>query len=225
MSSARLDMSRGFSPLLNAGFSTVFRPWMNQRFSRVHVTAPRAQIHRDIPLMLVANHVSWWDGFLLIELQRVLRPGAPFFTIMLESELRQHPFLRRIGAIGIDPQSPATVLAAIRELSRRVEERPDSAIFFFPQGRIWPSYRRPLGFRRGIEVFCEAIDSVVLPVAIHVEPLNRIAPHAFVTAGEPLTDGEPLSSCRLERNVERELDNVQGLLNHYGEDFSRALCT
>ena len=211
-------MSRGFSPLANAGFSTVFRPWMKRRFSTVSVTTPRAQVFRDVPLMLAANHVSWWDGFLLIELQRLLRPGAPFHTIMLESELRQHPFLRRIGAIGIDPQSPSTVLAAIRELTQRVEERPDSVIFFFPQGRIWPSFRRPLGFKRGIEVFCQAIDSVVIPVAIHIEPLNRIAPHAFVHAGEPLRDRDGLSASRLELHVQRELDDLMTLLRTYGED-------
>jgi 1-acyl-sn-glycerol-3-phosphate acyltransferase len=211
-------MSRGFSPLASAGFATVFRPWMKRRFSTVSVTTPRAEIFRDVPLIFAANHVSWWDGFLLIELQRILRPRAPFHTIMLESELGQRPFLRHIGAIGIDPESPSTVLAAIRELSRRVEERPDSVIFFFPQGRIWPSYRRPLGFRRGIEVFCEAIDSVVLPVAIHIEPLNRIAPHAFVRAGEPLRNGDDLTAPRLEFHVQRELDDLMTILKTYGED-------
>ena len=217
-------MSRGFSPLANAGFSTVFRPWMKSRFSTVSVTTPRAQIFHDIPLLLAANHVSWWDGFLLIELQRALRPGAPFHTIMLESELRQHPFLRRIGAIGVDPQSPATVLAAIRELSRRLEERPDSVVFFFPQGRIWPSYRRPLGFRRGIEVFSEAIDWVVLPVAIHIEPLNRIAPAAFVRAGEPMPARDDLTASLIERHVQHELDDLLTLMKNYGEEVvSRGL--
>ena len=211
-------MTRGFSSLASAGFSAVFGPWMKRRFSRVSVMTPRSEIFRDIPLVFAANHVSWWDGFLLIELHRMLRPRAPFHTIMLESELRRHPFLRRIGAIGIDPQSPSTVLAAIRELSRRVKERPDSVIFFFPQGRIWPSFRRPLGFRRGIEVFCEAIESVVIPVAIHIEPLNRVAPHAFVRAGEPLEDGDGLSASRMELHVQRELDDLMNLLKTHGED-------
>lgn len=187
---------------------------MKRRFSEIHVRLPSAQIFRDIPLVAVANHVSWWDGFLLLELHRLMRPGAQFYAVMLESELRQHPFLGRIGAIGIDPQSPSAVLACIRELKRRVESHPDAMIFFFPQGRILPSWRRPLGFRRGVEVFCEALqDVVVMPVAIHIEPLNTVAPHAFVSAGEPLAC-DNVSALTLERRVQGEIDKVMTLLLH-----------
>jgi 1-acyl-sn-glycerol-3-phosphate acyltransferase len=185
---------------------------MKRRFSGIHVRPPRAQVFRDIPLVAVANHVSWWDGFLLLELHRLMRPGAQFYTVMLESELRQHPFLERIGAIGIDPQSPSAVVSCIRELKRRVESHPDAMIFFFPQGRILPSWRRPLGFRRGIEVFCEALkEVVVIPVALHIEPLNTVAPHAFVSAGEPVT-GESISALALEQRVQCEIDNVMSTL-------------
>jgi hypothetical protein len=215
-------MSRGFSPLAYAGFSTAFRPWMKRRISGISISPPRSHILSDVPLMLVANHVSWWDGFLLIELQRMLRPHAPFHTIMLESELRRSPFLRRIGAIGVDPDSVPSVLSAMRELARRTEERPDSMIFFFPQGRIWPSYRRPLGFKRGIEVFCKAIgDVVVIPVGIHIEPLNHAAPSAFVYAGKPLADIDAVSARPVERLVEGELDRILQLLMQHGEDAGR----
>ncbi len=215
-------MSRGFSPLAYAGFWSVFRPWMKRRISGVSVSVPRSSIDPHVPLMLVANHVSWWDGFLLMELQRVLRPDAPFSTIMLESELRKSPFLRRIGTIGIDPDSPATMLSAMRELSERVKARPDSMVFFFPQGRIWPSWKRPLGFKRGVEVFAKAIgEVVVLPVGLHIEPLNRLSPHAFLRAGEPSMDGD-VSSVELEKLVESELDEIFGLVSDYGEDAPRA---
>lgn len=214
-------MTRKFSPLAYAGFSVVLRQWMKRRFSQIHVRTPNAQIFRDIPLVAVANHVSWWDGFLLLELHRLMRPGAQFYSVMLETELRQHPFLERIGAIGIDPQSPSGVLSCIRELKRRIDAHPDSMIFFFPQGRILPSWRRPLGFRRGIEVFCEALkDVVVMPVAIHIEPLNTVAPHAFVSAGEPVR-GDSISALTLEQRVQCEIDNVMSILRQHGEDAGR----
>lgn len=222
------DMSSGFSALAYSAFSTVFRPWLKSRFSQVDVRTPHSSIFPDIPIMVVANHVSWWDGFLLMELHRQLRPRAPFHAVMLESELAKHPFLRLIGAIGIDPHSPSTLLSAIRELSRRVEKRPDSMIFFFPQGKIWPSHRRPLGFKRGVEVFYEALrDVVVLPVAIHIEPLNRVAPYVFVHSGEPI-QGDSVSAATLERRVEEQLDHLLSTLTQYGEDapaFTFALPT
>ena len=214
-------MSKGFSPLAYAGFWAVFRPWMKRRISGVSISLPRSRIDPHVPLMIVANHVSWWDGFLLMELQQTLRPNAPFSAIMLESELSKSPFLRRIGTIGIDPNSPATVLSALRELTKRAEDRPDSMIFFFPQGRIWPSAKRPLGFKRGVEVFAKALgETVVLPVGLHIEPLNRAAPHAFVRAGEPCIDGN-VSSRALEKLVANELDEILALVSDYGEDAPR----
>jgi len=182
---------------------------MNTRFDTIHLRAPRAPIPRDVPLMVVANHVSWWDGFLLIELQRLMRPGVQFHTVMLEKELRAHAFLERIGAVGIDTESPASILRCIRELERRISAKPDSMIFFFPQGKISPSWRRPLEFKRGIEVFCRALGSIlVMPVAIHIEPLNTVSPHAFVSAGEPFTADANLSASTIQARVEGELDRV-----------------
>jgi len=171
------------------------------------------------PLMLVANHVSWWDGFLLMEIRRFLRPASPFHTLMLESELAKSSFLRRIGTIGIDPASPPSILRAVRELSARVEKRPDSLVFFFPQGRIWPSRRRPLGFKRGVEGFMKwAGDVTVLPVGIHLEPLTRFAPHAFLSIGTPTSSSGQPSAADLEHAVEQELDDILCFLDEHGED-------
>ena len=190
-----------------------------RRFTAVDVRPPKTRIPRDIPLIAVANHVSWWDGFLLIELLRAMRPEAQFYTVMLESELLRHPFLNHIGAVGINPQSPSSLLSCMRELKRRVDARPDSMIFFFPQGRIWPSYRRPLGFRRGIEVFAESLGNViVMPVGIHIEPLHHLSPHAFVRAGEPLSSSDNVSAPGLELRVEETLDALLECLMEHGED-------
>ena len=208
---------QGFSPFANGAFAVVFRRWMKTRFSAINVRAPRAEIPPDIPLMAVANHVSWWDGFLLIELQRAMRPGAHFHTVMSESELKRHPFLGSLGAIGIDAHSPGSILKCIRELKQRVEARPDSMIFFFPQGKIRPSWRRPLEFKRGVEIFCQALgDVVVMPVAIHIEPRNTIAPHAFVFAGDPVAKEKACSLSAIERAVQGELDQLMSELSQSG---------
>jgi len=62
---------------------------------------------------------------------------------------------------------------------------------------------------------------VVIPVGIHIEPLNHAAPSAFVYAGEPLADSEAVSAGPVERLVEGELDRILQLLTQYGEDAGR----
>lgn len=212
-------MSRGFSPPALGAFELFFRPWMRRRLGAIRLAGLPRELDGARPLLLVANHVSWWDGFALREAQRLLRPRAPVHFVMLEAELARHSFLQRIGAIGIDPGSPPSVARAARELEIRVRERPDSVVLFFPQGRIWPSFRRPLGFRRGVEWFARRLaPATVLPLGIHVEPLAGIAPTVWVSAAAPVRVPEGDASAEaLQAAVEGELDRVLALLARHGE--------
>ena len=217
-------MSEGFSPAALGLLDLFFAPWKRGRMRPTLVRGLPGQLRADRPLLVVANHASWWDGFLLREVRTALRPRAPIYTLMSEAELRRHPFLRRIGAVGIEPGSAASVLRAIRLLRRRVAARPDSVILFFPQGRIWPTHRRPLGFRRGVEAFARQLRPLtVLPVALHIEPLTAAAPTPFLSAGPAIDcDGWVPSPRWLEARVEEELDGILDHLAVHGEEAAAA---
>jgi 1-acyl-sn-glycerol-3-phosphate acyltransferase len=211
-------MGRDPAPAALRLFDRFFLPWMRTRIA-VRITGLPPELESGRPLLLIANHVSWWDGFLLHEVHRALRPRAPLHTVMLESELHQHRLLRSLGAVGLHPESAASVARCIRTLKGRVERRPDSIVAFFPQGRIRPAGNRPLGFRRGIELFARNLPgTVILPVAIQIEPLNRISPTAFLSAGDPVEGGGPGTEVeRLEGAVTAELDRILHFLTEHGE--------
>lgn len=213
-------MTSRFSPPAVAAFELFFRPWMRRRVRAVLATGLPRGLPPGRPLLLVPNHVSWWDGFVLREVQRALRPGAPIFHLMSEREVRRLPFFRRLGVIGIDGASVGSVVRALRTLEARLAERPDACVVLFPQGRIWPSYRRPLGFERGVELFARRLSPVVLPVAIHLEPLAAAAPTFFVSVGEPVEGA--VEARVLEARVEAELDAILAFLAAHGEDAHRA---
>jgi 1-acyl-sn-glycerol-3-phosphate acyltransferase len=199
-------------------FDRIFLPWMRRRLT-VHIAGLPRGLPVDEPLILVANHVSWWDGFVLRELHRCLRPGTPLHTVMLESELRRLRPLRALGAVGMKPGNPASIAHTIRTLGERLRQRPDSVVNYFPQGRIWPSHRRPLGFERGVELFARRLGRTrLIPVGIHIEPLQRVAPSAFVHAGPPLPSDSPgLSAKHLESAVAASLDAIHAHLARHGE--------
>lgn len=182
--------------------------------------APIPDLPADRPVLFVANHSSWWDPFILREMHRRIRPDQPLYTLMLQSELEKHPFFSRIGIVGIEPTSAGSIRRAIRTFQGRIRRHPGACITFFPQGRIWPATRRPLGFRRGIEPFVQALESVtLLPVGIRVEPLNELRPTAFTLPGQPIqaTSGEGVAH-RLERAVEHLLDRIGAHVDAHGED-------
>jgi 1-acyl-sn-glycerol-3-phosphate acyltransferase len=210
---------RGGDPLAFGLFDRVFLPWMRRRISVRIAGLPRLDDDAT-PLLLVANHVSWWDGFLLRRVQRILRPTAPLHTVMLASELRSRRILRVLGGTGIQPGSPATVARSVRDLRARARTHPNVVVAFFPQGRIWPSHRRPLGFERGVELFARGIPGArVLPIGIHIEPLHEVAPTAFLLAGEPVAAGSPgAGATALEQAVTDRIDTILRHLARHGEN-------
>lgn len=212
-----------------AVFEAMFLPFLATRLARLHLVAPSTQLDESLPVVFVSNHMSWWDGFLLRALHRKLRPRAGFFTIMLERELRKHPYFRLLGCVGIEPGRPGSLDRAIDAVASRRGTDPGFCLAFFPQGRIWPATRRPLGFRTGIVRVLERLAPVqVVPVALRIEPLNTMSPHAFVLAGDPvrIEPGHPVPTTReLESLVQAAMDDLAGRLERLGESAAKGVAS
>lgn len=217
------DVTQGFRPLAVAAFESVFSPFRRARLHGPLIAGLPVVLEERCPVMLIANHASWWDGFVLRDVQRALRPGGRLFTLMTTRELRRHPYLRWMGCVGMEPGRRASVLAAFRRL-RQERRRDSSAVFaFFPQGAIWPAGRRPLGFERGVSVLASLLAPVtLLPIGIHLEALNRAAPTAFVSLGRPVPHKRGRPDVRgIEAAVEAELDRIRHFLEAHGEAAPR----
>lgn len=195
-------------------FEAFFRPWMNRRIAHIY-TAGRIHVESRAAVILASNHVSWWDGFLLRDVHRRYGGDAPLFTLMLKREWYRSRFVRYVGGIPLDG-SVSGVRGALSFLRDRRREGP-CWVVVTPQGRIYPSFKRPLDFQRGVELFAKALHPcVVVPVAIHCEPLNKPGMSVFIGIGGsmPSTD---FSVLELERSVSGMLDTLVDLLAEHGE--------
>ncbi|MEO7426431.1 MAG: lysophospholipid acyltransferase family protein [Fibrobacteria bacterium] len=213
---ARAQLPR-FSPFAARCFETVFLPLRNMRLGEIRLLnqpAPET-IPPGRPVLLVGNHVSNWDGFLFREAQRRLRPDWPIFSVMLEKELAARPLFRRLGGIGIDPASPASIAKALRSVRALRAANPEFFLSYFPQGDIYPSFKRPLGFLGGVDFFVRALAPLtVIPVGMHMEPMQKLAPTFFVCMGRPMRIDRPSQVHRvLESLVEMELDGLHARLS------------
>lgn len=209
---------------LRAAFLAVFDPF---RRRRLHLRlAPPAGLDPALPVLWVADHVSWWDGFLALELHRASRPGGDFLAAMLERELVARPLFRHLGCLGLEPGSPASLRSLLVRLRARRGRDGNFSLAFFPQGRIGPASLRPLGFRPGVEAVVAALAPVqVVPVALRIEPLARCAPHAFALAGraELVVRRPPRGyAAVLEARVQELLDRLEAHLARLGEDAADA---
>lgn len=91
-------------------------------------------------ILLLSNHVSWWDGFWGSYLNDI-HWNKRFHVIMLERELAARKFLRHVGAYSIDPGN-RSMIESLRFTAELLNE-PQNMVLLFPQGKIC-SFHNPV---------------------------------------------------------------------------------
>ncbi len=100
-----------------------------------------------LPLLLVANHPSWWDGYLALLLSR--HYGARRYLMMDAAQLTRYGFFAWAGCFGVeraDARDVARSIAYAVELLRQAEP---TWLWLFPQAEITPARARPLALHAG----------------------------------------------------------------------------
>lgn len=172
------------------------------------------------PVLFISNHVSWWDGFFLFEIQRRTRPQAQLYTIALEKTCRENPILPRMGVLPLQPGNPGSLKALLTHLKKLRSEIPPEELLvsFFPQGKIKPSFHGDLGFQRGIEKIISALAPVtVVPVGIHIEPMTGKKPTAILSIGNSFLCSSEREANEIEFEVKEALNSIHQKLFFNGE--------
>lgn len=208
------------------------RPWLaryltnhtsrrlRRMFAALHLhgaEAVRRAAHQH-PLLIVANHTSWWDGLVLVYLtNRVLELDG--YALMDAANLRALPFFRALGAFGLELDAPHDVAAGLRYAARLLD-RPGRVLWVFPQGREQPSATRPLGFRRGAARIAElAPQARVVPMALRYELGPVEHPLLYASFGDALPPAPAAGAAAIEQQcaaqeagVIAELDRIERAL-------------
>jgi len=160
---------------------------------------------RARPLVIAANHVSYWDTLLLVALEAAL-PGEGH-GLMDAANLARLPFLGRAGAIPIDRSDPQRALADL-DAAAAMLDGPARRVWIFPQGEQRPSHLRPLGLRRGVLRLLASSRAALVPAAISYAFRESPRPACFVSFGAPIEPSGDASLEPLERALEHELSVI-----------------
>ncbi len=192
---------------------------LQRHFDRVFFRAPTslADTERSLPMIVCANHASWWDGYIAALVTRHI--GVDGYLMMEEPQLRRYFFFSWIGCFSVDRHNPRSALQSIRYAARLLKERPGRMVWLFPQGEIAPNDRRPLVFFSGAAHLARLTSPALLyPLATRIEYQAEQRPDLFISLGEPLLvnpqDAQVpgfLKSMtrRLEECVTQELDALR----------------
>lgn len=103
---------------------------------------------RHLPLLIISNHISWWDGFWVVNLNRRLFKRK-FHFMMLEEQLRRHWYFNYTGGYSVRKHS-RSALESIDYTAELLTDR-GNAVLLFPQGEINSLYKDTFVFEKGIE--------------------------------------------------------------------------
>ncbi|MFK7812112.1 MAG: 1-acyl-sn-glycerol-3-phosphate acyltransferase [Maribacter sp.] len=102
---------------------------------------------KGLPILMLSNHFSFYDGFIQILLNfKVFK--RRFYFMMLEKELSTKKLLTKIGACSIKKGNRSS----LKSLDYAVEmlENKENLFLFFPQGKIESIYTRSFIFEKGL---------------------------------------------------------------------------
>jgi len=165
--------------LLNFYLKRIFK----QHFNQISILGNIPEPDPGLPLIILPNHSTWWDGFLIYLLNKKIfnRPG---YLMMLESQLSKYQMFSGIGAYSINQNKPKDILASLSYTVSLLNQStiPRPLVCIFPQGELLPWEIRPLGYQKGLEwVLCRYGDIVnLLPLAIRLEFKDEQRPEVFL---------------------------------------------
>ena len=103
---------------------------------------------KNSPILLISNHMSWWDGFWAMYINlTVLHRKFHFF--MLEEQLRKYWFFNYTGGFSINKKSKDMIESL--NYAKTLLKDPQNMLLIFPQGGIQSMHNQPIQFEKGLE--------------------------------------------------------------------------
>ncbi|WP_207424666.1 1-acyl-sn-glycerol-3-phosphate acyltransferase [Desertivirga brevis] len=126
-------------------FSNYISYIIKRDFQSFHFNQP--EIAPDKAILLIANHFSWWDGFLLFELNRRCL-NKNFHVLVTEENYQKVFFLKYLGAISLKKRSKE-MLSTLNGTGRLLND-PQNLVLIFPQGKLGSNHVDEVVFEKGL---------------------------------------------------------------------------
>ncbi len=176
-----------YSPRLARLFARWLRGYFARNFDGVRICAAGPPPEdRGGPILVYANHPSWWDPIHFMLLARMAMPERRMFGPFEAEALEQYGFFQRIGAFGIDP-STRRGAAEFLSTCRGILALPDTTLWITAQGEFSDPRRRPLVLQPGLAHLVRRLErGIVVPLAVEYPFWNERRPEALSCFGAPI---------------------------------------
>ncbi len=182
------------------------------------------QIAKSTPILLLPNHSSWWDGFLVQRLNKQYFERN-LYILILEETIKKYPFFAKVGAFPINHKNPKSIIQSIRNSIEILESPTSPLLNIYPQGVLTADFVRPIIFKNGISKIVNNCKTPIAVVALSmmVEMLSERKPYVFFKFGKTrileTIDAQLINE--MEREIESGLDFIKNEIanGNFGNAF------
>lgn len=138
-------------------FFRFYAGWIIKRhFGRLELNGEFSD--RKLSVLLLVNHVSWWDGFFAMYLTvNILK--RKFHFMMLEEQLKKFSFFNGTGGYSIRKRSRG-IIESINYTAELLRDH-RNMVLLFPQGKIESVYIHTFQFEPGIGRIIKKVDGQI----------------------------------------------------------------
>ncbi len=169
----------------NSWFEKIFAVYNRNLFKRRFNSLQVSGLHflenksEKTPLIICANHSSWWDGLTAFQISR--RAALDSFIMMEEKQLKKLGFFRKLGAFSVVRENRREALKSLNYAVEILKNNSNRTLWIFPQGEILPNDARPLRFYNGVSRIIKKLEKCsVVCLAMRYEFLGEYKPDIFV---------------------------------------------
>ncbi len=202
------------------GFHRFLRPYLNRHFHSIAIdreSMSGLQAIENRPVIVYANHPSWWDPLIAHFLHRKLFGDRDFFAPIDDDALQQYRVFEKLGFYGVSATSASGVSSFLKK-SAWILEHPDAAIWMTPEGRFADVRDRDAELMPGLAHLCSRCDDIAaIPLALEYVFWDDRLPVCLVSLGTPLLTREhadwtkPQWSTRLSAGLRDAQDALSQL--------------
>lgn len=98
-------------------------------------------------ILLLPNHYSWWDGFLMFHLNKLLFKKK-FYVMILEATSKKIFFLKYLGGYTVLKGSK-DIIASLDYTAQLLSD-PGNLVLIFPQGKLYSNFTDEIVFQNGL---------------------------------------------------------------------------
>ncbi|MES2269208.1 MAG: lysophospholipid acyltransferase family protein [Bacteroidota bacterium] len=171
------------------------------------------EVDKSKSVLLLANHFSWWDGFLMYYInQKVFKKR--FHVMVIEETVKKVSFFKYVGAFSVSKNS-RDMLASLNYAAELLND-PQNMVLIFPQGKLYSNFIDEVNFEKGLSRIMDKAKGKFQPIlaATFIENLQHKRPTAnvYLNVLNTLPGGDTAQSVYQKHYNFSKLSQVQNII-------------